>query len=112
MSWVEFRLQDYRLVPETFDRIVSVGMFEHVGVAHYGEFFAKVNELLADNGLMLLHSIGRSEGPGVTNPWIAKYIFPGGIVPSIEAIERTLAAHTSLAIVDRRDFGVPYSPRT
>ena len=72
----QFRLQDYRDIGEKFDRIVSVGMFEHVGVGHYQTFFNKCAEMLKDDGVMVLHSIGRSEGPGVTNPWIAKYIFP------------------------------------
>ena len=70
----DFRLQDYRDVPGPFDRIVSVGMFEHVGVGHYEEYFSKVAELLKEDGVALIHSIGRSEGPGITNPWIAKYI--------------------------------------
>jgi cyclopropane-fatty-acyl-phospholipid synthase len=88
----DFRLQDYRDLHERFDRIVSVGMFEHVGVGHYDSFFRKCAEILADDGVMLLHSIGRSEGPNVTNPWIAKYIFPGGYIPALSevlpAIER------------------------
>jgi cyclopropane-fatty-acyl-phospholipid synthase len=67
-------------------------MFEHVGVGYYDVFFRKCAELLADDGVMLLHSIGRSEGPGITNPWIAKYIFPGGYIPALSevlpAIER------------------------
>ncbi|WP_315719859.1 MULTISPECIES: cyclopropane-fatty-acyl-phospholipid synthase family protein [unclassified Bradyrhizobium] len=87
-----FLLQDYRDVPGTFDRIVSVGMFEHVGVAFYDTFFRRYAELLAEDGIMLLHSIGRSEGPDATNPWIAKYIFPGGYIPALSevlpAIER------------------------
>src|SRR5216684_1887098 len=90
---VEFRLQDYRDVPDKFDRIVSVGMFEHVGVGFYDAFFRKCAELLDDDGVLLLHSIGRSEGPNVTNPWIAKYIFPGGYIPALSevlpAIERS-----------------------
>jgi len=81
-----FDLQDYRDVPGPFDRIVSVGMFEHVGVSHYETFFRKSAQLLADDGVMLLHSIGRSEGPSVTNPWIAKYIFPGGYIPSLSEV--------------------------
>ncbi len=81
-----FNLQDYRDVPGPFDRIVSVGMFEHVGVGHYQEFFDKCAKLLADDGVMLVHSIGRSEGPSVTNPWIAKYIFPGGYIPSLSEV--------------------------
>lgn len=83
---VEFRLQDYRDIPEKFDRIVSVGMFEHVGVAHYGEFFRKVRDLMKDDGVMLLHSIGRADPPGVTNPFIAKYIFPGGYIPALSEV--------------------------
>jgi cyclopropane-fatty-acyl-phospholipid synthase len=81
-----FALQDYRDIDGPFDRIVSVGMFEHVGVGHYKEFFRKCAELLADDGVMVLHSIGRSEGPNVTNPWIAKYIFPGGYIPSLSEV--------------------------
>ena len=81
-----FKLQDYRDVQEPFDRIVSVGMFEHVGVNHYDTFFRKSAQLLADDGVMVLHSIGRSEGPNVTNPWIAKYIFPGGYIPSLSEV--------------------------
>ncbi len=83
-----FMLQDYRDVGGSFDRIVSVGMFEHVGIDHYETFFRKAKELLAEDGVMLLHSIGRSEGPGVTNPWIAKYIFPGGYIPSVSEVLR------------------------
>jgi cyclopropane-fatty-acyl-phospholipid synthase len=83
---IEFRLQDYRDVPDRFDRIVSVGMFEHVGVSFYDTFFRKCASVLDDNGVMLLHSIGRSEGPNVTNPWIAKYIFPGGYIPALSEV--------------------------
>ena len=81
-----FNLQDYRDVAGPFDRIVSVGMFEHVGVGHYDEFFKQCAKLLADDGVMVLHSIGRSEGPSVTNPWISKYIFPGGYIPSLSEV--------------------------
>jgi cyclopropane-fatty-acyl-phospholipid synthase len=81
-----FNLQDYRDVTGPFDRIVSVGMFEHVGVGHYDTFFKKSAQLLADDGVMVLHSIGRSEGPAATNPWIAKYIFPGGYIPSLSEV--------------------------
>src|SRR5947199_3751018 len=88
----KFLLQDYRDVPGPFDRIVSVGMFEHVGVDFYETYFRRCAELLTDDGIMVLHSIGRSNGPDVTNPWIAKYIFPGGYIPAlsevIPAIER------------------------
>jgi cyclopropane-fatty-acyl-phospholipid synthase len=100
---VEFRLQDYRDIAERFDRIVSVGMFEHVGVNHFDAFFAKCAELLADDGVMLLHAIGRSEGPGITNPWIAKYIFPGGYIPALSevlpAVERAGLLVTDIEIL-------------
>jgi cyclopropane-fatty-acyl-phospholipid synthase len=81
-----FELEDYRNVAGPFDRIVSVGMFEHVGVGFYAAYFAKIRELLKDDGVALLHTIGRSDGPGATNPWIAKYIFPGGYVPALSEI--------------------------
>lgn len=81
-----FELQDYRDVEGRFDRLVSVGMFEHVGVAYYDTFFRCCAKLLSDDGVMLLHSIGRSEGPGATNPWIDKYIFPGGYIPALSEI--------------------------
>jgi cyclopropane-fatty-acyl-phospholipid synthase len=100
---VEFRLQDYRDVRDKFDRIVSVGMFEHVGIGHYHEFFRKCRALLDENGVMLLHSIGRSEGPNVTNPWIAKYIFPGGYIPALSevlpAVERAGLLVTDIEIL-------------
>jgi cyclopropane-fatty-acyl-phospholipid synthase len=83
---IDFRLQDYRDVPDCFDRIVSVGMFEHVGVGFYETYFRKCAVLLEDDGVMMLHSIGRSEGPNVTNPWIAKYIFPGGYIPALSEV--------------------------
>jgi cyclopropane-fatty-acyl-phospholipid synthase len=81
-----FRLQDYRDVSGKFDRIVSVGMFEHVGPEFYDMFFRQCATLLDDDGVMLLSSIGRSEGPNVTNPWIAKYIFPGGYIPALSEV--------------------------
>jgi cyclopropane-fatty-acyl-phospholipid synthase len=90
---VEFALRDYRQQTGKFDRIVSVGMFEHVGVNHFGAFFRKVRDLLADDGVALIHTIGRSDGPGSTSPWIRKYIFPGGYCPALSevlpAIERS-----------------------
>jgi cyclopropane-fatty-acyl-phospholipid synthase len=91
-SSARFLLEDYRDIPGPFDRVVSVGMFEHVGVDHYDTFFKRCAELLNRDGVMVLHSICRSEGPGITNPWIAKYIFPGGYIPALSevlpAIER------------------------
>jgi len=83
---VEFRLQDYRTLTEKFDRIVSVGMFEHVGVGYYRRFFTHIRELLKKDGIALLHSLGRFDGPGFTNPWIDKYIFPGGYIPALSEV--------------------------
>jgi cyclopropane-fatty-acyl-phospholipid synthase len=83
---VSFELLDYRAVQQKFDRIVSVGMFEHVGVVHYREFFDTVARCLNPDGVALLHAIGRSDGPGFTNPWIAKYIFPGGYCPALSEV--------------------------
>ncbi|UIJ70308.1 cyclopropane-fatty-acyl-phospholipid synthase family protein [Aurantimonas sp. HBX-1] len=89
----KFRIEDYRDVQGRFDRIVSVGMFEHVGVDFYEEYFGRCAELLEADGVMLLHTIGRFDEPSNTNPFIAKYIFPGGYLPSLsqvtQAIERT-----------------------
>jgi cyclopropane-fatty-acyl-phospholipid synthase len=83
---VSFELLDYRAVDRRFDRIVSVGMFEHVGVGHYGEFFAMIARCLDPDGVALLHAIGRSDGPGFSNPWVAKYIFPGGYCPALSEV--------------------------
>ncbi|TDL76045.1 class I SAM-dependent methyltransferase [Palleronia sediminis] len=89
---VEFLLADYRDLDRQFDRIVSVGMFEHVGVPHYDEYFGKVRDMLTEDGIALIHTIGRSDPPGSTSPFIAKYIFPGGYIPALSetaaAIER------------------------
>ena len=98
-----FRLEDYRDVDGRFDRIVSVGMFEHVGVGFYDTFFRKCAQLLDDDGVFLLHSIGRSGTPSVTNPWIAKYIFPGGYIPALSeilpAIQRARLVVTDVEIL-------------
>ncbi len=83
---VNFQLRDYRDVQGPFERIVSVGMFEHVGQPHFQEFFDNVARLLTDDGVMVLHSIGRKDGPSVTNPFINKYIFPGGYVPALSEV--------------------------
>jgi len=92
-SRVRFKLLDYRQERAQYDRIVSVGMFEHVGVPQYPTFFNQVNSLLAEDGVALLHAIGRSDGAGSTNPWIRKYIFPGGYSPALSevlpVVERT-----------------------
>jgi cyclopropane-fatty-acyl-phospholipid synthase len=100
---VQFELQDYRHITGRFDRVVSVGMFEHVGVAHYGAFFATVRNLLEDDGIALIHAIGRSDGPSVTNPWLARHIFPGGYSPALSevfaAIERSRLIATDCEIL-------------
>lgn len=83
---VRFDLQDYRTVEGRFDRIVSVGMFEHVGPPHYGTFFRRCRALLVDDGVMLVHTIGRADGPMPTDRWLARYIFPGGYVPALSQI--------------------------
>lgn len=80
---VEIRLQDYRDCKGPYDRIVSVGMFEHVGVGHYAEFFGQIRDVLTNDGCALVHSIGRKGGPGTTGKWIRKYIFPGGYSPAL-----------------------------
>ncbi len=80
---VDIRLQDYRDVNGPFDAVVSVGMFEHVGIAHYLEYFSKIRDVLTDDGCALVHSIGRKGGPGTTGAWIRKYIFPGGYSPAL-----------------------------
>ena len=85
-----FRLTDYREVEGRFDRIVSVGMFEHVGVPHYNTFFRTVGERLTSDGIALVHTIGRASPPGTTSPWITKYIFPGGYVPSMSEAMRAI----------------------
>ena len=90
---VKFELIDYRHVTGKFDRIVSVGMFEHVGPAHYTTFFRQCRDLLSDDGVMLLHTIGRAGGPGVTDKWTTKWIFPGGYNPALSEI---IAANESL----------------
>jgi cyclopropane-fatty-acyl-phospholipid synthase len=98
-----FRLEDYRDVAGPFDRIVSVGMFEHVGVGHYDTFFHKCADILDRNGVFLLHTIGRSGSPSFTNPWIAKYIFPGGYIPALSevlpAIQRARLVVTDVEIL-------------
>jgi cyclopropane-fatty-acyl-phospholipid synthase len=105
---VRFELQDYRNVKGRFDRIVSVGMFEHVGVHHYGEFFAKVNELMDDNGVMLLHSIGHMSPPGTASPWLRKYIFPGAYSPALSEVF-TAVEQASLWVTDLEFLRLHYA---
>ena len=94
-----FHLRDYREIDGSYDRIVSVGMFEHVGVTHYSAFFAKLRELLKDDGVALLHTIGRAEGPGTTNRWLTKYIFPGGYNPALSEVMAAIE-HAGLYVTD------------
>lgn len=90
---VDFRLADYRSVQGQFDRVVSVGMFEHVGVPQYDTFFQVVRERLADAGIAMIHTIGRAAPPASTGPWIRKYIFPGGYVPALSEAMSALERH-------------------
>lgn len=94
---VRFELIDYRAVTGRFDRIVSVGMFEHVGPPYYRTFFRKCRNLLAEDGVMLLHTIGRMGGPSTTDPFTSKYIFPGGYIPALSEVVR--ASETARLIV-------------
>jgi cyclopropane-fatty-acyl-phospholipid synthase len=100
---VRFHLRDYREELGRYDRIVSVGMFEHVGINHYNAFFTQLKSLLAPDGVALLHSIGRMDGPGSTHPWIRKYIFPGGYFPALSevvpAVERSKLWVTDIEIL-------------
>lgn len=89
---VKFELRDYRDVTGRFDRIVSVGMFEHVGVPHYRTYFDTVRDRLTEDGVALIHTIGRAAPPGTTSPWITKYIFPGGYVPALSEMSRAFEA--------------------
>ena len=105
---VRFHLRDYREVSERFDRIVSVGMFEHVGVQHYDEFFAKINALMDDDGLMLLHSIGHMSPPGTASPWLRKYIFPGAYSPALSEVF-TAVEQASLWVTDLEFLRLHYA---
>jgi cyclopropane-fatty-acyl-phospholipid synthase len=100
---VKFALLDYRAVEGSFDRIVSVGMFEHVGPPHYRTFFERCRALLAPDGVMLLHTIGRADGPAPTDAWLARYIFPGGYIPALSqlapAIERARLWITDIEVL-------------
>jgi cyclopropane-fatty-acyl-phospholipid synthase len=105
---VSFRLTDYRTVADSFDRIVSVGMFEHVGMPNYRTYFAKINACLKENGVALLHTIGRLSGPGSTNPFIEKYIFPGGYAPALSEIVPAIEA-SGLLIMDIEVWRLHYA---
>lgn len=105
---VRFELKDYREVEGRFDRIVSVGMFEHVGVHHYGEFFAKINELMDDDGSALIHSIGHMSPPGTASPWLRKYIFPGAYSPALSEVFAVVEQH-SLWVTDLEFLRLHYA---
>ncbi len=100
---VRFLMRDYREETGRYDRIVSVGMFEHVGVTHFQTFFNKIRDLLTDDGIGVLHAIGRMDGPGTTNPWLRKYIFPGGYSPALsevfEPIEKSMLWATDVEVL-------------
>lgn len=103
---IEIRLQDYRDLHDTFDRIVSVGMFEHVGPRNYGTFFRTVRKAISDNGLFLLHTIGSLQSDSSVNPWIEKYIFPNGCLPSMLQITRS--TESLFVTEDWHNFGADY----
>jgi cyclopropane-fatty-acyl-phospholipid synthase len=105
---VTFELMDYRDVEGRFDRIVSVGMFEHVGTPHYPAFFEKISALLLDDGIALIHSIGRMFGPDVTGAWIRKYIFPGGYIPAISQVSPAIE-HAGLWLTDLEILRLHYA---
>jgi cyclopropane-fatty-acyl-phospholipid synthase len=105
---VKFLLQDYRKTNGPFDRIVSVGMFEHVGVSHFGDYFRSVRDLLAPDGTMVLHSIGRTGRPGYTSAWIQKYIFPGGYIPSVSEVIPVIEK-TGLIVTDMEILRLHYA---
>jgi cyclopropane-fatty-acyl-phospholipid synthase len=92
-----FQVEDYRGVRGTYDRIVSIGMFEHVGITHYREFFSAIRDRLSDDGIALVHAIGRSDGPSVTNPWITRHIFPGGYSPALSEVLRAVEREKLIA---------------
>lgn len=105
---VRFELRDYRDVDEPFDRIVSVGMFEHVGVHHYDEFFKKLNALMPDDGLVVLHSIGHMSPPGMASAWLRKYIFPGAYSPALSEVFEVVERN-SLWVTDLEFLRIHYA---
>ena len=103
---IKILLEDYRRFSGKFDKIVSVGMFEHVGPKNYGRFMEIVNQLLGDSGIFLLHTIGCLKGKSHTDPWINKFIFPNGVIPSLEQIHQ--AAKGIFVALDEHEFGRDY----
>ena len=105
---VHFSLQDYRNEEDVYDRIVSIGMFEHVGINYFPSFFSKTYELLNDTGIFLLHTIGQRSKPSATSPWIRKYIFPGGYIPSLSEIMQA-AEKYNINVTDVEVFMMHYA---
>ena len=105
---VNFKLMDYRELNEKFDRVVSIGMFEHVGRKFYGKYFEKVSNLLSDDGLALIHTIGSVMTPRDPHPWITKYIFPGGYTPSLSEVAKPIE-RSGLIISDMEVLRMHYS---
>ena len=103
---VEVRVQDHRLIDEKFDHIISLGMFEHVGHKNYREYFEQAAKCLKDEGLFLLHTIGMNITRSTPNPWIHKYIFPNGQLPSMTLISK--AVENLFVIEDMHNFGAYY----
>lgn len=103
---IEFRLQDYRTFNEQFDHIVSIGMFEHVGPKNYRTYFEMANRCLKEDGLFLLHTIGKNHRRGGVDPWIDKYIFPNGELPAISQIGD--AIEDLFVVEDLHNFGADY----
>ncbi|MCW5696753.1 MAG: class I SAM-dependent methyltransferase [Bauldia sp.] len=105
---VTFKLQDYRTEPGAYDRIVSVGMFEHVGRRNFREFFSHLDRLLKPDGIALLHTIGRNTPPEPINAWIRKYIFPGAYLPSLSELTPLIEKH-GLWLADLEVWRVHYA---
>jgi len=104
---IEIRLQDYRDINEKYDRIISIGMIEHVGVKNYDKFMQVVSRCLSDEGLFLLHTIGSNNSDICTDAWTNKYIFPNGMIPSIKQIARS--TENIFVMEDWHNFGLDYS---
>ncbi|SDD95754.1 cyclopropane-fatty-acyl-phospholipid synthase [Paracoccus isoporae] len=105
---VDFRIQDYREIDRDFDRIVSVGMFEHVGINHFDAYFRKCAAMLRPGGVMLLHTIGRANPPGATNPFLRRYIFPGGYIPAMSEILQSVE-RSGLIVTDTEVLRLHYA---
>ncbi|HXF29048.1 MAG TPA: cyclopropane fatty acyl phospholipid synthase [Chlamydiales bacterium] len=103
---VEIRVQDYRDLNESFDRILEIGMFEHVGVKNYPIFMQTVHRCLKPGGLFMLHTIGRNSSGNITDPWIEKYIFPNSVLPSISQIGSSVEG--LFVMEDWHNFGCDY----